>query len=367
MTTRRRSRLPSFPLLGHLTGHEDLLSLVVDYLHLEQLHRLICVCHELRLLTIRKRTLLRPHQTIGRERFWRKQNSFWFIKATPDGGCLLPSPSDGFICHYKEKGGCWSVHTMRRDLRIVGLRLAFDGTWLYTIINAMGLSFLVQVRFADGEVEKVGRFDDPFDGVIAEDMALWKGHVFVSADDRLVVFDIESMAQVRTIGEDGPLRTRLCRPRGIAVYEDEVYVADSKNHRVAVYACGTGKLVRALGGAGPPPRFRPDNNAYVPASDGLLGAVPGQLSYPRGVTVVARGGTRAPLLVVSEPHLLHVMTLHGEPIQILEVPGASELFGLSVSADGRHVFAADRGPSAPAHNTGPASVGLGGAHVLKVV
>ena len=51
---------------------------------------------------------------------------------------------------------------------------------------------------------------------------------------RLVVFDAESGAQLRTVGEEGTAPGQFDRPNGVAVFGDHLFVVERDNHRVQV-------------------------------------------------------------------------------------------------------------------------------------
>ena len=108
-------------------------------------------------------------------------------------------------------------------------------------------------------------------------------------------------------------------PRGMGVHEGHVFIADGKYHEIAMYTCG-GTFVRTVGSRG---------------------EAPGQFEVPRAVHVV--GGRW--LVVVDCAARVQVLTLEGEPRQVLELDGYREdgvmLNGLHASPDGKHVHVAD--------------------------
>ena len=115
-------------------------------------------------------------------------------------------------------------------------------------------------------------------------------------------------------GRYGHGRGHLSQPRCCCGWAAEVFVADAALHRIAVYDATSGEPVRALGAEG---------------------AAPGRFRAPFGVAV-AEG-----CLVVSEGagQRVQVLTLLGEPLQVLPLGGA--LRGLSWDAgSGRLAVAA---------------------------
>lgn len=119
----------------------------------------------------------------------------------------------------------------------------------------------------------------------------------------------------RRSDEPGSLRF----PTGLATHGGEFFVADSENHRVAVYS-EVGCFARSIGGEG-----------------GKGGQAPGMFNEPEGLTV-AHG-----CLVVSEAAgcRLQVLTLQGTPLQVVTPDGSGRLAGVCCSADGNKIFVED--------------------------
>ena len=67
----------------------------------------------------------------------------------------------------------------------------------------------------------------------ADDGAVW-AIVTAKSTHRLVVFDGDTGARLRTVGEQGKALGQFSRPNGIAVYGDHVFVVERDNHRVQV-------------------------------------------------------------------------------------------------------------------------------------
>ena len=125
---------------------------------------------------------------------------------------------------------------------------------------------------------------------------------------RLVGFDTESLVPLRAFGRHGRGLGQLRCPQGLAALDHaeqrELYVADMHNDRIAIFS-PQGACLGEIG-------FR--------------GTGPGQFIYPRGVAIV-----RHELLVVAERQRVQVLSLIGEPRQVLRVPMASRLSGICVT------------------------------------
>jgi 3-phytase len=74
-----------------------------------------------------------------------------------------------------------------------------------------------------------------------DSLASWPtddGHTWLIAtaksSHRLIVYDGDTGAQLRTVGGEGPALGQFKRPNGIAVYGDHLFVVERDNHRVQV-------------------------------------------------------------------------------------------------------------------------------------
>jgi 3-phytase len=74
-----------------------------------------------------------------------------------------------------------------------------------------------------------------------DSLASWPtedGHTWLIAtgksSHRLVVYDGDTGAQLRTVGSEGAALGQFKRPNGIAVYGDHLFVVERDNHRVQV-------------------------------------------------------------------------------------------------------------------------------------
>jgi DNA-binding beta-propeller fold protein YncE len=120
----------------------------------------------------------------------------------------------------------------------------------------------------------------------------------------------------------------LFRPHGIAVSpSQELYVCDTANHRVCVFTL-RGELVRCFG---------------------TQGRLPGEFTEPLDVAVSAWR------VYVAEGRRVQVLSLAGEPLQVLRPPGLNLLRGLALSAEG-----------AQRQRRLAVGAGQGGVHLLKV-
>ena len=142
-----------------------------------------------------------------------------------------------------------------------------------------------------------------------------------SGNHRISVFDKTSLEFVRHIAgadpddeesewyDGGSGEGELDQPCGLAVHEDEVFVCDTWNHRVSVFALDDGRYLRSFG---------------------QRGSAPGDMTYP--VAIVVHEG----LLYVTERtgKRLQVLTLQGEPVDDIAAPCGGWLYGCCVDATG---------------------------------
>ena len=131
-----------------------------------------------------------------------------------------------------------------------------------------------------------------------------KGSAYVAdyINGRVVVYDISNMEHLRTFGERGKKEGQLEYPCGIAVKGDEVYVAEFGNHRISVFNHKTREFQRCLGSEG---------------------KGPGQFYQPRGLAFV-----KGWLLVTEAKRVTVMSPTDGEVQQIVELPGAGQLWGV---------------------------------------
>ena len=184
--------------------------------------------------------------------------------------------------------------------------------------------------------------------------------LFVSdyGNDRVVALDSQTLTYLYAFGEKGEGFGQFNQPRGIATHGDEIYVADSRNHRVQVFTLD-GEFTRAIG---------------------FHGDAAGCMRRPHGVAF-SRG-----ILLVGETlgNRVHVFTADGEAIRTFEPPPPtapdpdpegdyeSDPESLEAAADRRRGAKRYSGSSAP---TGVCALGgrvfvcdeaFGAVHVLSI-
>ena len=225
-----------------------------------------------------------------------------------------------------------------------------DGTaW----VQSQTMSYLIKVRLSDGENlitmweyddEMRSWFDTPAPYLIdlarAGDSILLLSHYQTS---RIPVIDartgaLQRILVLRGIGPEG-----LRGASSIAVDGDFAYVADTHNQRVVVFNHLTGDVVRKIGKTGTAPYHDDeDDDDFGPYwfsddyDDERIGSAPGEFDRPFDVAIghgrlyVSEMGRR-----FGSPRI-QVLTLEGEPLQVLRSPNGKEVQGLCV--DGDHVW-----------------------------
>ena len=150
-----------------------------------------------------------------------------------------------------------------------------------------------------------------------------------STRHHIVVYDAPSLTYRRTLGRKGSARGQLRAPDGVAIHEGLVYVADTCNHRVCVFHIDGGEA------AFKEPELRRSALPYgCERIIGRLGSDAGLFEFPRGVAI-AHGAW----LLVSESTRVQLLTLTGEPRQVLAVPGSVAMRG--IATDGWNAYVAD--------------------------
>ena len=149
-----------------------------------------------------------------------------------------------------------------------------------------------------------------------------------SAKHHVLVFEAPGLKFLRTLGRKGSNKGQLRSPDGIAIHDGSLYVADVYNHRISVFHVDGGQssikdpMLRAALAPGGFER-----------TIGRLGSDRGLFEFPRGVCI-AHGW-----LLVSEPQRVQLLSLKGDPLQLLEVPGAAALRG--ICSDGWRAYVCD--------------------------
>eukprot|EP00966_Prymnesium_polylepis_P015778 364408-Prymnesium_polylepis.2 len=140
-------------------------------------------------------------------------------------------------------------------------------------------------------------------------LVLHEDKVFVAdcGNDRLVCLDKETLALVSSLSDT------LKAPRDVAVSGNEIFVCDSGNHRVAVLSARYMTILRSI----------QDKSWGVPEHE--------HMAAPLAVAV---GHGR--LYVTDSSNRLHIMSLYGEPLQVLVLSSGGEMQGVAAGED--HVY-----------------------------
>lgn len=192
---------------------------------------------------------------------------------------------------------------------------------------------VVRVRLADGALLQASAMPDTSEALLGQPsgLATCAGRLFVADADknRVHVLDAKTLkppAELSTteavIGEN-----ILSRPHGVAISpSQDLYVCDTANHRVCVFTIG-GEHVRCFG------------------KDGRL---PGEFTAPLDVAASAWR------VYVAEGQRVQVLSLIGDPLQVLRLPGLNLVRGLALSAETAR------------HQRLLVSAGQGGVHIVQV-
>lgn len=192
--------------------------------------------------------------------------------------------------------------------------LASDGTWLYGVAAGGEKFFSAPAgpKFSPaGEVQDFWHAYLPgpreeqmvTPDTCAVDASTATLYLSDSGRDRVHVVDTATLKRRGVLGgEPGDGDGVFNRPQGLAARRGVLAVCDAGNSRVQLFDGPGPAFVRALG---------------------RHGAAPGCFNEPRGVGLVTShcgDGDGPLLLVVAESRRLQVLTLRGEPLQVL-VPG----------------------------------------------
>eukprot|EP00967_Tisochrysis_lutea_P091841 scaffold132180_cov31-Tisochrysis_lutea.AAC.1 len=186
-----------------------------------------------------------------------------------------------------------------------------------TIFVADGLTgYLYAISLENGEVlHSTGGLNYPHGVALAADTVFvcdWGRHCVAAFDLELnFKFSIGGGRESQDAsGELGDMDPSLCYPRGVATSHDELFVADTDNHRIQVYS-HTGRHLRTIYGRGE-----------------------AQLMSPYALAV-----TQGRLFVASMLGNLEVLTSqHGSLLHTTDLPGNGVLCG--ICADARRLFVA---------------------------
>ena len=113
------------------------------------------------------------------------------------------------------------------------------------------------------------------------------------------------------------------QPQDLAALDDELFVADTQNHRIVVLDCATGSRRRVLG---------------------KQGTAPGEFRKPNAITACRRGADA--FLIVGEftGRRVQILSLHGAPLQLLTLAPAVRVGPFCVQGDRVYATASAPGP-----------------------
>ena len=147
----------------------------------------------------------------------------------------------------------------------------------------------------------------------------------------IAVLSAETGEMRFSFGEFGSDDAQLRAPESLTVHDGLVYVADTCNHRIQVYQLSDGRHIRSIGRTGQAPVWDEAPYDLYASVDGdeRVGSAPGEFNEPAGVAI---GHGR---LYVSERtgRRIQVLTLEGEPLNVVASPDGQPLGGLCVDDD----------------------------------
>lgn len=113
------------------------------------------------------------------------------------------------------------------------------------------------------------------------------------------------------------------QPQDLAALDDELFVADTQNHRIVVLDCATGRRRRVLG---------------------KQGTAPGEFRKPNALTACRRGADA--FLIVGEftGRRVQILSLYGAPLQLLTLAPAVRVGPFCVQGDRVYATASAPGP-----------------------
>ncbi|KAL1508003.1 hypothetical protein AB1Y20_007601 [Prymnesium parvum] len=240
--------------------------------------------------------------------------------------CYLAEPSCGLLCVVEgQNGRVQLLDAEAQPLRSIdGLQaptgVAVSGDTIYVAestgahtITARRLSDGAEIRRAGGLGSGEGELHDPQSLLVVGDHLLvteWGNH-------RISVFEKSTLAFERHIGQtsdehgdpvEGSGPGELDQPCDVAIHGDELFVADTWNHRISVFDLSDGSFRRSFG---------------------ERGTSPGQFIYPTGIAV-AKGCL---LIAESRGKRVQVLNLDGSPLTISNAPCDGWLHGIRVDAE----------------------------------
>ena len=215
---------------------------------------------------------------------------------------------NGDTLYWSESTGAHRVHKLRLSAKSAKTAAVRDvGRKAVSVRRpwASRQTIMGELGEADGELQ------DP------QDLCLHDGELYVAewGNHRISVFDATSLSFIRHIGhgdedgyEGGSSPGELDQPCGVACHGDEVFVADTWNHRVSIFDRRDGSFLRTFG---------------------ERGSAPGKFNYPCGIEtahgrvyVTERTGKR-----------VQSLSFEGEPLQVLPAPCDGWLYGICADGD----------------------------------
>ena len=325
-----RDPVPEEDSVRDVLVHQDVLASIMAQLGLRGGLRAAAVCTAWRLAALaaqEEQRVLRPSHSLG----WGNEALGQF--RSPSGILMLPS---GELCVADTNNHRLQILSRSGEVSsVVGhgpgsgagdfqqpTGLACDGKFLYVAdsgncrLHKLALPDMKPVATIGSFGEGAGQLHAPV-GLALHSSA--HGAFLFCADSRnhriAVFLTTPELRFVRTFGSHGTGAGEL-GPTSSGIYlacsEGELFVADRANHRLQVFST-EGSLLRTIG---------------------QRGTAPGCFRRIRGVAVHRRK------IFTGECERVQVLSLLGEPLQVLPMPGSSALVG--VCADDAHVCVVDQ-------------------------
>ena len=208
-----------------------------------------------------------------------------------------------------------------------GLCMSADGKALF--VADRGNSRIQLLRLSDGSPLASTRLDDTqllaHHGQLRHPwgVALHGSRLYTcDASGSLAVFEAQSLCHLGSYASGDADDDRLISPHGMAMETDRLFVADYDQHKIAVLDMPGPSDSQSLGG-----------RLQIAEWIGQEGSSPGEFRHPVGVAL------HGFLLYVSEftGRRVQVLSIGGEPLQVLVPPSRTRLLGLCVGEQRIHV------------------------------
>ena len=301
----------AFDAAQQVTSNADLLSAIVFNLNLVDLSHVAAVSKDwLAATQTNSVCALCWVRAISGRNPELAQTGFYFhrhVAELPDGVLCVPDVNNRGLRLLSDTGA--PLQLIRAPLNVQPRGPAYDWStqYLYMVDTAGKRCARREGTFFRTCPGMQKRWDGD-DALLTPDACAVDGNTLFISDsghDRVIVLDVSNNDFRRRGvlgGESGDGDGQFNRPQGLAARSGLLAVADAGNCRVQLFD-------------GPEPSFV--------RSIGRSGDAPGCFTEPRGVGLVgARGGGL--LLVVAESRRLQLLTLRGEPLQVL-APGPAPL------------------------------------------